>query len=348
MPFHPTRTSPTFRPTTATSDSRSTTHSIATDVPLASPPELTNLTQDEIELIDAVIQRAGSSATTFLTVFKAYNDVLTERGLDPQEVLYYGKLLKIGTMKGKNWGEKWNTVKAGFQSAITRGSIQSRTKTQDKSHPPITRAKTVSKNLPLRGHTPLRQVDNIQLKPSQEPSILSSPPQEEPSSISQYKSRIPPGRTKQKISLDSPLTVETRSRSRKFEPTSASPRSRFLHTETDLSENSSGLPSSTPPSYHAIARDTKPALALLRQLRNRREPTLASSSSASEVAEILLTPDPPTRLQEIEEVDDPWKKIQMKRDEENADLFRADRLQERCYEIWKQGFEWILVGSYTR
>ena len=75
-------------------DSRSTTTSI---------PELACLSPEEVDFIEAVIQRAPATATTFLTVFKAYNDILQERGLDPQnEVVYYGKLLKLGTLKGKN------------------------------------------------------------------------------------------------------------------------------------------------------------------------------------------------------------------------------------------------------
>ena len=74
-------------------------------------PELQNLTSHDIRIIDAVIERAGSSATTFFTVFKAYSEVLKEHGLDPQEVVYYGKLLKLGTLRGKSWGEKWALVK---------------------------------------------------------------------------------------------------------------------------------------------------------------------------------------------------------------------------------------------
>jgi len=73
-------------------------------------PELLNLSADDIEFIEAVIIRAGPFATTFPLVFKAYNDVLKERGMDAGEVKYYGKLLKLGTMKGKNWSEKWEAV----------------------------------------------------------------------------------------------------------------------------------------------------------------------------------------------------------------------------------------------
>lgn len=75
-------------------------------------PELRNLARNDLEFIEAVIQRAGPMATTFPVVFKAYNGVLKERGMDSGEVRYYGKLLKLGTMKGKNWGEKWEAVKS--------------------------------------------------------------------------------------------------------------------------------------------------------------------------------------------------------------------------------------------
>lgn len=75
-------------------------------------PELQNLSKADLDILDAVIKRAGPRATTFFTVFKAYSDVLKERGLDPQEVVYYGKLLKVGTLKGKDWGDKWAVVKA--------------------------------------------------------------------------------------------------------------------------------------------------------------------------------------------------------------------------------------------
>ena len=43
---------------------------------------------------------------------------------------------------------------------------------------------------------------------------------------------------------------------------------------------------------------------------------------------------------------DAWKNIQMKHDERNADLFRQDKLMERCWQIWRQGYQWIAVRLY--
>ena len=111
--FQPTRASPPLR---LTKQGRVPPAPPSIDISVISSstvvvPELKNLTSDDVDFIDAVVRRAGPLATTFPIVFKAYNDVLKERGIDSGEVRYYGKLLKLGTMKGKNWGEKWDAVK---------------------------------------------------------------------------------------------------------------------------------------------------------------------------------------------------------------------------------------------
>ena len=74
---------------------------------------LSGLKPNDIALIDEIIERSPRSATTFLTVFKAYNEVLHERGMDASnDVVYYKMLLKIGVVRGHDWGTKWDTVKA--------------------------------------------------------------------------------------------------------------------------------------------------------------------------------------------------------------------------------------------
>ncbi|KAG8983225.1 hypothetical protein FRB93_007345 [Tulasnella sp. JGI-2019a] len=83
---------------------------------------LASLTQQDIQLLDAIINRAPPSATSFLSVFKAYNDVLQERGIDAaQDVTYYRFLLKLGVVRG-NWGERWQMVKNGRAGGYARGS----------------------------------------------------------------------------------------------------------------------------------------------------------------------------------------------------------------------------------
>jgi len=107
--FNPSRASPPAKSLSSSTSTLSNSRSVLA-------PELLHLSSEDVKILDAIIERAGHSATTFFTVFKAYSDVLKERGLHPQEVIYYGKLLKLGTLKGKNWGEKWKTVKAQLDS----------------------------------------------------------------------------------------------------------------------------------------------------------------------------------------------------------------------------------------
>src|ERR1700734_2913477 len=110
--FWPTRVSPPSKHAILSGRPSQTSVSDVSRSSAVSGSELQALKPQDIEFLDAVIQRASPSATTFLTVFKAYNDVLSERGMDPQnEVVYYGKLLKLGTLKGKSWGDKWSMVK---------------------------------------------------------------------------------------------------------------------------------------------------------------------------------------------------------------------------------------------
>jgi len=78
---------------------------------LVVPAELRELTPEEVDFLDAVISRAGPAATTFLPILKAYSTVLEERQMDPQETIYYAKLLKLGTMGCRNWGDRWELVR---------------------------------------------------------------------------------------------------------------------------------------------------------------------------------------------------------------------------------------------
>src|SRR6266849_1672713 len=102
--------------------------------------ELATLTPDEIEFLDAVISRAPASATTFIHIFKAYNEVISERGLDAEnEVDYYKKRLRIGPLRGENWASKWRAVKS--QNGYTSTPTPARTKlplhkATPQAHPP--------------------------------------------------------------------------------------------------------------------------------------------------------------------------------------------------------------------
>ena len=60
--------------------------------------DLTTLAADEVDFLDAVISPSSTSSS-----FKAYNEVISERGLNVEnEVDQHNKLLKIGTLNGEN------------------------------------------------------------------------------------------------------------------------------------------------------------------------------------------------------------------------------------------------------
>ena len=113
--FQPARASPLNIPshTSRRPPSRlDLTTSTATSV---SSEALSGLTQEDVQVIDEIIGRAPASTTTFLNVFKAYNEVLQERGLDSgNDVVYYKMLLKIGVVRGSDWGAKWAAVKEQY------------------------------------------------------------------------------------------------------------------------------------------------------------------------------------------------------------------------------------------
>ncbi|OBZ75311.1 hypothetical protein A0H81_04427 [Grifola frondosa] len=52
---------------------------------------------------------------------------------------------------------------------------------------------------------------------------------------------------------------------------------------------------------------------------------------------------PRERRNSVINEDDAWKKIKMARDEQEADRFRQERLVDRCWEVWKQGYQWIIT-----
>ena len=305
-----------FQPTRASSPP--SRNLVLTDSSIA--PELQNLSLQDIEIIDAVIQRAGPSATTFFNVFKAYSDVLNERGLDPQEVVYYGKLLKLGTLKGKNWGEKWESVKGQVERVCHPSRVN------------FTNLRPTQ--LPV---TPT--LESLSLAPEYVGNDL---PSESPGSEGSYQ-KIP-DRGVSKSSALEPLSKlrklirtgaskETQTaRSVSKERTATVIRSGIVELDDDqLSVTASGYeePESSPfpPSYKSTHFD---------MTRPHRLP--ASSFSVKRSAA-----NPTNAEKRTKDLDDAWKNIKMEQDEKFADKFRDDILLARCWSIWRQGFLWIVV-----
>ncbi|KDQ18482.1 hypothetical protein BOTBODRAFT_512784 [Botryobasidium botryosum FD-172 SS1] len=117
--FRPARSSPSLPPHASTSGSSpsvrafvpGTNTSEHSQSPSSSLP-LSSLSEDDVKILDLIITRAPASATSFLAVYKAYNEVLEEKGIDAKDdVVYYKFLLKLGVFRGKDWGERWASAK---------------------------------------------------------------------------------------------------------------------------------------------------------------------------------------------------------------------------------------------
>ncbi|KAI0361981.1 hypothetical protein OH77DRAFT_1388452 [Trametes cingulata] len=333
-----------------------------------SVPELVGLGPEEIDFIDEVISRAPATASTFLTVFKAYNDVLQERGLDPQnEVVYYGKLLKIGTLKGKSWADKWNMVKEQ-QGYNSRGGAKGGRRTHVPRTTP-TPAKATPRPTPHvhyasrdAAYTYKPQQDDTAETEEGSSTKPSAVPRHQADTYSHGDTPRPrrPFMSPATITSNNSLGLDT------------GPPSHALHARTALHQNiarqavggrthprwdaettattetTTQASSSIPPSYGAAVRESglsaKDRLSsLLNKAKDLPRPVPPSTAPAVPPPAVSHAPAKRERRGSVIDADEAWKNIQMKRDEETADEYRKMRLLERCWEVWKQGYQWIIT-----
>ncbi|KAK0197165.1 hypothetical protein F5146DRAFT_1099463 [Armillaria mellea] len=334
--FRPSRSSP---PSRVVEFAQSITESLSSRS--APPvPELTDLSQEDVDLLDAIIDRAGASATTFLTVFKAYSDILQERGLDPHEVVYYGKLLKLGTLKGGSWADKWGMVKD--QHGYTQKSKPMAARTGS-SQP--TRQRPPERTI-IRSKPPPRDDDSFTLHSHDNESeqdetaegsakdavyhhpVLPHPPP--PSDV-----------TANSLGLDFGMPSSPSPPPSHVMPPPRQRRHRLLSLFGSSESDIAGDNLITPPAYNATGNDHL----IHRQhhqsplSRNRPKPQCATPVPYRKPTL------PPVKAGVTSKEDDVWKKIDMLRDEQEADTFRRLRLLERCWDVWKQGFQWIMTTN---
>ncbi|KAL1692309.1 hypothetical protein GGG16DRAFT_90188 [Schizophyllum commune] len=358
-PFNPTRASPPAR----VLDLAASLSQDISRTSTVSVPELASLSPDEIELLEAVIQRAGSNANTFLTVFKAYNDVLTERGLDPHEVVYYGKLLKLGTLKGRNWADKWESVKHQYGYAAKREPVRAKA---SKPKP----APSSPCRVPVR--KPARINDSFTLETLHQDVFTDATNSEAdttPTAPRSYptRSRVPPRRTPSptRSSVTNSLGLEFDDHPLLNHPSTQPAMPPIVPRRTNFYDSSDAesaddvfqAPSTIPPSYGAAVRDedatpvkpkrratqtTQPLAkpAIIKDLEKRPTSTPAMDQltlARQKVAEARK------RRGSVVNGEDAFKKIQMEHDEKNAAQFYEDRLLERCWRVWRDGYEWIIT-----
>lgn len=294
-------------------------------------PELAGLLVEEVELIDAIIERAGPNATTFLTVFKAYNDILLERGLDPHEVVYYGKLLKLGTLKGSSWGEKWDAIKTqnGYGIQPQRSAV--------KAEP-----------MPIPKKQPIRSGIVAQSRPG--PSTILS------DDLFSSTSAL-------RVSQNSEAEDESVSSGLHTYPASSTvfPSRKGL-SPSALTNNLLGLeiddvmprPLSTPGPAHTLLRKAHqylPGTVSSTPLSYRDFPSRSTSPTKklerlTPAKTTLIASQPTERKNSAINEEEAWKKVRMIQDEKTADRFRKERLVEHCFDVWRQGFRWSIV-CYT-
>ncbi|CCL99150.1 uncharacterized protein FIBRA_01165 [Fibroporia radiculosa] len=357
--FRPARASPPLKHAPAVpavvlahdllNESRSSTVSV---------PELTGLTSEEVDFIDAVIERAPATATTFLTVFKAYNDILQERGLDPQnEVVYYGKLLKLGTLRGKNWGEKWEAIKRQEGYGPSSGGGSGRTTRVARTTPASSRIATrlstgLKKDKPedtLTLHSHLDDIDSVLAEPVSAsaitiPSYLDTPrPVHRPSSPS-FTPTAP-------NSLGLQMEFPSMQSNARHAPRSSSIRPPLWNDNASEVTGMTAVSSSTiPPSYGAAVRESASfRYGGFGTPRPQSKIAPGRAVSPSPISR-LTTPRQETirteeRRKSVINEDDAWLKIREAQDIKEADRFREERLVERCWEVWKQGYQWIITTN---
>ncbi|KAJ6630747.1 hypothetical protein B0H10DRAFT_1982710 [Mycena sp. CBHHK59/15] len=348
-----------FRPTCASPPSKlasltdSLLHStISADLSRSSAVsirELTGLSPEDVDLLEAIISRAGPSATTFPAVFSAYNAVLKERGLDPSEVVFYAKLLKLGTLKGRNWGDKWSAVKlqqgygGNYRSSHTPSRSNDPLRPRNAPTCPITRV-----DIPPRAS---RHADSFTLHSHEnEGAIIDSEDEEQvDANVPQYHLLTRPTARRPASPLHSEassVNLDAKKYPLLAPPTRSRPmpplRPQVWDTETSDATEYHAAPSTTPPSYRAALREPLP---VKKQILNQTGRSVIRPTSTSLTTARQLVAQARERKGSVINEDDAWNKIKMLQDERHADRFRQDRLLERCWEVWKQGFQWIITTN---
>ncbi|TDL27501.1 hypothetical protein BD410DRAFT_714677 [Rickenella mellea] len=280
---------------------------------------LAGLSPQDVSLIDEIIKRSPPSATTFLTVFRAYNEVLQERGLDSgDDVMYYRILLKLGVVKGRNWGEKWTTVKSqmGYSADASK---ESQRPTQLPLRKDALRSARDTESFTIHSHQDLSEGSDAESGTShdyREPAPYIREPTIDPRSDAPNTLRL---RTE-------PAVHPRVSSFGSFSHVQSATRQYHDDTYSLVSDDYPDTFSPTPPSYRAATCETQ------------------SPHSLETITPTVRSRPPPAiveRKKAFIDEEEAWKQIKMGRDEEIADQFRDDKCVEKCWCVWLDGYRWI-------
>jgi protein SFI1 len=162
--------------------------------------------------------------------------------------------------------------------------------------------------------------DNSQLSP-----LLLGVPVKRLSAHVNHNSLVNKSEAKAKALKDFDFSIPTPIRANRPVPPS-------LTADTD----SRGRISPVPPSYKSTP------FASVLPIAQRTTSELNHPNSVHNV--VLPIKQAASQPKERINLDDAWKNIKMEQDEKYADNFRNDMLLTRCWEIWRQGFQWIMVS----
>ncbi|KAF8602674.1 hypothetical protein BDV93DRAFT_184895 [Ceratobasidium sp. AG-I] len=360
--FNPTRTSsPLVRPrantvsTPAPAPNRNV-RPVPDEPSTSSVQSLQQITLDDVQVIDAIIERAPATAKAFVAVYKAYNAVLQERGLDPSEdVVYYEFLLKIGLFKGAEWGDKWAAAKAqlnlgGMNSLVMDDPPPPSPSPPSAAPAPLKSLRSTPGPSTQAIRTPryrARFADDTQPASDRTPTITSPTEAPEPSHASANLQRL----------LRKLTAVDSSSTSRTETSSIATPSSRVSNLATARPVR--GREEVTPKPAVRSVRPTVRVAASLDETTPSRAPlgyrsrfttpdTPAPPYEKATIAAVRLkreesvepavrsVEEPPRRKSTNEP--DTWRLIKMDKD---ADHFRSDKLLEKFFSVWRQNAQWI-------
>ncbi|KAG8880002.1 hypothetical protein FRB98_005374 [Tulasnella sp. 332] len=317
---------------------------------------LASLTQQDIHLLDAIINRAPPSATSFLSVFKAYNDVLQERGIDAaQDVTYYRFLLKLGVVRG-NWGERWQMVKNG--RAGGGGSRHDGEDDYDHSHDEITTEAdttgvtiTADESTDYEGqHTPRPQQHQRNFLVPRQAATPSVPLLTDRHKTPISKAHILPHRANPQLN---PILRPSPSQAPR---TQLSSRLRHQHqvpvTPGADSEAASSSTPSRPPSYRTYVQPTPTATdrgPKMASIRVSEPPTITTitklpltrtlaefAEAAAKAGKLKHTKSPSSSGPSAINADETWKVLRIERE---ADDLRVYMLMRGAWDKWFRGVE---------
>lgn len=276
-------------------------------------PALSTLSPENAEVLDAIIAKAPD-ATAFMTVFKAYSDVLQQRGLDPgNDVVYYKQLLKLGVIKGADWGTKWSIVKGqlGFDvDTVTTQRHNGRVIPMKFTGLPHSQLEEDVFTLHSHADETETAVDG--------PHRLG-PPLKRPFELDPFSSRTG--------MIDS-LEINSEAGISSTSP----PRSLPIRQLLALPERSiSTTASEAGGIVEAPIRSSTPPLPRFR--RNQADHQVPVTMQKTAILQKTA------RINDVEA----WKKVEQARQLEDAARFRSESLLSMCFRTWQGGLDWVHV-----